>query len=80
MQRSSTRSQRPAFLTTRQDEVYYEEYKAVYQEKIGSRLPILYNVNFGHAYPRTVLAIGQQAVVDPQKQEIRYLEPVVKGI
>lgn len=63
-----------------QDEVYYEEYKAVYQEKIGSSLPILYNVNFGHAYPRTVLAIGQQAVVDPQKQEIRYLEPVVKGI
>lgn len=61
-----------------QDEVYYEEYKDVYREKIGDRLPILYNVNFGHAYPRTVLAIGQRAEVDPEKKQIRYPEPVVR--
>lgn len=60
-----------------QDEVYYEAYKAVYREKIGGRLPILYNVNFGHAYPRTVLAIGQQAAVDPDRKQICYREPVV---
>ncbi len=62
-----------------QDEVHYEAYKEVYQQAAGGKIPILYNVNFGHAYPRTVLAIGQEAVVDLEKREIRYPQPVVTG-
>lgn len=58
-----------------QNEIYYEDYKKVYIEAIGNKdLPILYNVNFGHAYPRTVLAYGAKVQVDAKNCEIRYLE------
>ncbi len=46
-----------------QDEVFYEEYKSVLVRVIDEPdLPILYNINFGHAYPKTVLPYGRRAV------------------
>lgn len=55
-----------------QDEQYYEEYKKIYAEVLGDRpIPILYNVNFGHAAPRTVLPYGAMARVDAEAQVIR---------
>lgn len=64
-----------------QNEVYYEEYKAVYRAALAAfpNLPVLYNVNFGHAYPRTVLAYGAEVVVDVDKGEIVYTEPIIEG-
>lgn len=54
-----------------QDERYYEDYKQIYRSVLGRRgLPILYNVNFGHALPRTVLPYGAQARVDARRQRI----------
>ena len=48
-----------------QDETYYEEYKKIYTEVIGNKeLPILYNVNFGHATPRCALPYGAEVLVD----------------
>lgn len=48
-----------------QDEAYYEEYKDILIKIIDNeRLPILYNVNFGHAMPRCVLQYGAVAKVD----------------
>ncbi|MBT2731148.1 S66 peptidase family protein [Carnobacterium sp. ISL-102] len=48
-----------------QDEVYYEEYEEIYLKVIeDSALPILYNVNFGHAYPRCALPYGIKATVN----------------
>jgi muramoyltetrapeptide carboxypeptidase LdcA involved in peptidoglycan recycling len=45
-----------------QDEVYYEEYKQVYKEVFnGLNLPIIYNVNFGHATPRCIVPYGLMA-------------------
>ena len=53
------------------DEKYYEEYKDVWREEVGNaELPILYNVNFGHAAPRAILPYRARARVDAEKQEI----------
>jgi len=58
-----------------QDEVFYEEYKQSLIEVVdNSNLPIVYNVNFGHATPRCVLPYGIRIQVDSEKQEIRLLE------
>lgn len=57
-----------------QDEQYYEEYKEVYLEIFGSRnLPVLYNVNFGHAMPRAILPYGAKVRADSGRQEIVFL-------
>lgn len=56
------------------NERYYEEYKTVWREVIDNpELPILYNINFGHAAPRAILPYGAAVQVDAEKQEIRLL-------
>lgn len=56
------------------NERYYEEYKSVWREIVdNSKLPILYNVNFGHSSPRAILPYGAVAHVDAYKQEITLL-------
>lgn len=53
------------------DEKYYEEYKDIWREAVNDpELPILYNVNFGHATPRAILPYGAAARADANKQEI----------
>ena len=53
------------------DQCFYEEYKAVWTETVDDpELPILYNVNFGHASPRAILPYGAEAMIDANKQEI----------
>ncbi len=57
------------------DETYYKEYKEIYREVLGNpELPVLYNVNFGHATPRTVLPYGAMVEVDAGEQKI-----IIKG-
>ena len=56
------------------DECFYEEYKQVWIDAVADpKLPILFNVNFGHGSPRAILPYGAEAVVDAQKQEITLL-------
>ena len=56
-----------------QDETYYEEYKEVLQKGVHhDTLPIVYNVNFGHALPRCALPIGAEATVDMMKKTILF--------
>jgi muramoyltetrapeptide carboxypeptidase LdcA involved in peptidoglycan recycling len=58
-----------------QNEVWYEEYKEVYRQVIGNpQLPILYNLNFGHAYPRMVLPYGIEMEVDMDTKQLRLCE------
>lgn len=58
-----------------QDEAYYEEYKAVYRKVIENKeLPILYNINFGHAHPRCAIPYGIEAEVDLKEKTIRFME------
>lgn len=61
-----------------QDEKYYEEYKEIYRELIPNSIPIVYNVNFGHSYPRTILAYGTKIEVNMKNREITYLEKILR--
>ena len=55
-----------------QDEEYYEEYKDVLVKVVNDPdLPIVYNVNFGHATPRCVLQYGAMARVDMKRKIIK---------
>ena len=54
-----------------QDEAYYEEYKEIVIKEIDNeKLPIVYNVNFGHATPRCALQYGVTAKVDMKQKKI----------
>ena len=54
-----------------QDEAYYQEYKSILTEVIDNEnLPIVYNVNFGHANPRCALQYGVLAKVDMKQKKI----------
>lgn len=62
-----------------QAEQYYEEYKqAILQVVAGEEkltgLPIIYNVNFGHAMPIGVIPYGVEARLDCGKKTITLLE------
>lgn len=54
-----------------QDEAYYEEYKNILINVIDNeKLPIVYNVNFGHATPRCALQYGAEVKVDMKEKKI----------
>ena len=58
----------------------YEPYKAVYRQVVGfeaglPELPILYNVNVGHAYPIGVFPLGLRYEIDCEKKSLTLLEP-----
>ena len=54
------------------DEVYSDEYKKLLVGVISNKeLPILCNLNIGHALPRCILPFGVKAHVDAEKQVIR---------
>ena len=56
------------------NENYYEEYKTVWRDAVNDpALPILYNVNFGHAAPRAILPYGAKVRVNARTQEIQFL-------
>ena len=55
------------------DETYYEEYKRLLISETGKpNLPIIYNVNIGHATPRCIIPLGAEARVDTKEQVIRF--------
>jgi len=58
----------------------YEPYKEVFRRVVGFEagrpdLPVLYNVNFGHADPICVLPIGVRARLDADAKTLTLLEP-----
>lgn len=56
-----------------QDETYYEEYKSILKKVVDNELPIVYNVNFGHATPRTTLPYGAKVCVNAEKRNIEFV-------
>ena len=57
------------------DETYVAEYKQLLVEVIKRPdLPIVFNLNIGHAMPRCIIPFGVEAVVDTEKQVIRFLQ------
>lgn len=61
-----------------QDEKFYEEYKEIYlmvlHEFRCEHLPVLYNVNIGHAVPIGILPLGIEYEIDLDQKTIRFLE------
>lgn len=61
-----------------QDETYYEEYKDIYKmvmrEFNHTNLPILYNINIGHAFFTGVMPLGVEIEVDYDNKKIKLLE------
>ena len=56
---------------------FYEEYKEIWQKTVNNdQLPIVYNVNFGHATPRCALQYGTMARVDMEKKVIIFYKPI----
>ena len=59
------------------DEQYYDEYKEVYKKVFNNlKTPVLYNVNFGHSVPRTLIPYGITATVDFDNKRIFIDEPI----
>ena len=57
------------------DEAYETEYKALLKEVIADpALPIVCNVNIGHATPRCIIPFGVRAEVDAAHQIIRFAD------
>ncbi len=57
------------------DETYAEEYRQFLTEVIAKpSLPIVFNLNIGHAMPRCIMPFGREATVDTEKQVIRFAE------
>lgn len=55
------------------DNTFAEEYKLLLTEVIDrTELPIVFNLNIGHAMPRCIIPFGVEAVVDTKKQIIRF--------
>lgn len=55
------------------DETYAQEYKHLLIEGIDRPdLPIVFNLNIGHAMPRCIIPFGVEAVVDVENQIIRF--------
>lgn len=59
------------------DEIYYEEYKEVYKNALNDLdTPLLYNVNFGHAYPRCIMPYGIEAEIDLENKTFKIVEKI----
>ena len=55
------------------DETYAREYQQLLMQAADNpKLPIVFNLNIGHAMPRCILPFGTDAVVDAEKQVIRF--------
>ena len=49
---------------------FYDDYKEALLDIIDSNIPIIYNLNVGHATPRAIVPFGVHAHVDAQEQVI----------
>lgn len=56
-------------------EAYAEEYKDLLVQVIDNpELPVVCNLNIGHAMPRCIIPFGKEAIVDTNKQSIRFID------
>ncbi|HGJ0644018.1 TPA: S66 peptidase family protein [Streptococcus pneumoniae] len=54
------------------DETFHDDYKEALLDIIDNNIPIVYNLNVGHATPRAIVPFGVHAHVDAQEQVIRF--------
>ena len=57
------------------DETYTQEYRQLLTHVINKPdLPVVFNLNIGHAMPRCIIPFGIEAIVDVEKQAIQFTE------
>ncbi|QNM93790.1 LD-carboxypeptidase [Mycoplasma sp. Pen4] len=57
-----------------QDEVYFNEYMQVYSSFFSKYdISVVYNINVGHAYPKMLLELGSETIIDVEKQTIEVI-------
>ncbi|MGP1376136.1 MAG: S66 family peptidase [Bulleidia sp.] len=57
------------------DETYTQEYRQLLTHVINKPdLPVVFNLNIGHAMPRCIIPFGIEAIVDVEKQVIQFTE------
>ena len=65
-----------------QDEKYYDEYKDIYKKVMKEfkceDLPIMYNINIGHAYPNGIIPLGINVKIDYTNKKIYLAESATK--
>lgn len=65
-----------------QNEFNYNEFREVYKKFFANiqngKIPVMYNVNFGHAYPRCVIPYDTKVEVDIDNKKITIIEKVLK--
>ena len=54
------------------DETYADDYKKELLNIVGGDLPVLFNLNIGHATPRAIVPFGVHARVDADKGIITF--------
>ena len=55
------------------DETYFDEYEKIITEELTNRnLPVVTNINIGHAVPRCIIPFGVTATVDVNAQRISF--------
>ncbi|GEO69144.1 S66 family peptidase [Levilactobacillus acidifarinae] len=63
-----------------QDEAYYDDYcQALKTVTADLQTPLMANLNFGHAYPRTALPYGANACLDLDQATLTVTEPYFAG-
>ncbi len=60
-----------------QDQVYMQEYMQIIKEELSDKM-VLFNLNFGHAYPRCIVPYNINAKVDFANKTVEFLEPMFK--
>lgn len=61
------------------DEVYYDEYKDILVKLANQyKIPVIYNVNVGHALPRVVIPYGLEGMIDFDQKRIFVTEKLFK--
>lgn len=67
-----------------EDEAYYHEYKDIYLKVLKEfnceQLPILYNINVGHAKPTGILPLGIKVSIDFDNKKLMLIESPVKNV
>ncbi len=66
-----------------QEEKFYQEYQEVYKKVLKEfhqeNLPILYNINIGHAFPIGILPLGTEIEVNYDCRKITFLESATEN-
>lgn len=61
------------------NEKYYNEYKNVYKKVFNDlTTPVLYNMNFGHAFPRCIIPYDAEATIDYDKKQVFINSQILK--